>query len=298
MKCEGYQNPKLQQLPRPRHIGRTLLPKNDNGGVPTPPMSPRLEERTTSKAVTIVQKGPKTKLYRLAAPVKPCTPDASNPTSPTTPASTGLTMSSFSSRFQDPAESRYFSIFHAQTAFQLSGFYSPNLWSHIVLQASEAESSIRHAVISIGALEMTTISLRQAGRGQGIIVKKETEEHHFFALQQYHKAICEMQKLILQNPERNCRTALIASLLIICFETYHGNYQSAAKQIATGVRLIEQRSKLALQPTSVEEEILCAFDRLDIQSMGHTDPFTLEEHLIRKHPFAPLANFQVLIMLQ
>jgi hypothetical protein len=77
---------------------------------------------------------------------------------------------------------------------------------------------------------------------------------------------------------------LIASLLIVCFETYHGNYESAAKQIATGIRLIESRHELAPPPPEIDEELLHAFNRLDIQSMGHTDPFTLAEHLVRKEP--------------
>jgi hypothetical protein len=91
-----------------------------------------------------------------------------------------------------------------------------------------------------------------------------------------------MQKLII-GPERDCRTALIASLLIICFETYHGNYESAARQIATGIRLIESRHELATPPPEIEEELVHAFNRLDIQSMGHTDPFTFAEHLVRKY---------------
>lgn len=91
-----------------------------------------------------------------------------------------------------------------------------------------------------------------------------------------------MQKLILRH-DRDCRTALIASLLIICFETYHGNYEDAAKQIATGIRLIESRNEMVSKPVEIEEEILHAFNRLDIQSMGHTDPFTLAEHLVRKY---------------
>jgi hypothetical protein len=65
-----------------------------------------------------------------------------------------------------------------------------------VLQASEAEPSIRHAVISIGALEMTSMSLRDVRKRLGARMprstmealrdkrRSETEEHHLFALQQ------------------------------------------------------------------------------------------------------------------
>lgn len=273
MKCEGY--PKQPAQPRP--LQRALLPRVEQAlAIAT--------SQTVAPPVRIPRAHVPPRREKVIRPSPPVTVIVPKPTPNVNP---------YMPRFQNTAEHRYFALFHGQTALHLSGLYTPNVWSHIVLQASEAEASIRHAVISIGALEMTSACLKDvrtyvrafsnAAHNDDIRqqVKSQTEKHHVFALQQYSKAIHEMQKLV-SGSVRDCRTALIASLLIICFETYHGNYESAAKQITTGVRLIESRHHMEVQPPPIEEELLHAFTRLEIQTMGHSDPFTLEEHLVRK----------------
>jgi len=181
------------------------------------------------------------------------------------------------SRFQSEEEHRFFQLYITKTATHLSGFYGPSLWNQIVLQASEAEESIRHAVISIGALDMNTVA-GHAGRKA-----KEMEDHHVFALKQYSKALNALrQKAEVLGTKYDLRTALIASLLIICFETYHGNYESANRQTKAAMRLLESRSKGRSASTSeceVEGELARAFDRLDTQSMCQRDIYTLSEHL-------------------
>jgi hypothetical protein len=184
------------------------------------------------------------------------------------------------SRFQSQEEHRFFQLYVTKTAEHLSGFYSPTLWKQIVLQASEADESIRHAVISIGALDMTAVSGRKRTNSK---LSKEIEDHHVFALSQYSKAInCLRQKVFSTNYD--LRTALVASLLIVCFETYHGNYESANRQTRTAVNLIASHRE-ALPHSSrnmkseIEDDLRAAFDRLDIQSMSQTDMYTLPEHL-------------------
>jgi hypothetical protein len=192
-------------------------------------------------------------------------------------------------RFQSQEEFRFFQLYVTKTSNHLSGFYGPILWNQIVLQASEMEESIRHAVISIGALDMTMVSGHNAGRKT---VPPEAEASHVFALKQYSKAINSLQQKVF-NPAYDLRTALVASILIVCFEQYHGNYESAHRQTRTAVRLIEDSTSTPTDDSKgqdVEQELLRAFDRLDIQSMSHTDPFTLSEHLSLKDSNAALLS--------
>jgi hypothetical protein len=61
-----------------------------------------------------------------------------------------------SNQFSDDGEYYYFQLFCHQTAPQLSSctqLTESQLWSQIVLQASETEPCIRHAIIAIGALD-------------------------------------------------------------------------------------------------------------------------------------------------
>ncbi|KUJ06882.1 uncharacterized protein LY89DRAFT_726283 [Mollisia scopiformis] len=182
-------------------------------------------------------------------------------------------------RFSNEDEMRYFRLFCEKTSYHLSGYNDPNLWTRIVLQASEADDSIRHAVISIGALDMTTAMMRD-------LENSNAREHHFFALKLYSKAIRGMREVVLRQKEKHdMQTALVASMLIVCFETYHGNYASAAQQIRTGVRLIEdQKSKN--DGWAVEEDLIRVFDRLDVQSMSHSDPYSIDEHMVLKNVYA------------
>lgn len=53
-------------------------------------------------------------------------------------------------------EFRYFKLFSNQIAEQLSQQFDSNLWNHLVLQACESNSSVRHAAIAIGALDLNT----------------------------------------------------------------------------------------------------------------------------------------------
>jgi hypothetical protein len=57
------------------------------------------------------------------------------------------------------------------------------------------------------------------------------------ALKQYSKAIKELRRKVFLTYDLG--TVLVASILIICFETFHQNCDSAASQIRTTIRLIE-----------------------------------------------------------
>lgn len=45
-----------------------------------------------------------------------------------------------------------FDFFVRNTAVELSGYYDPSFWEKLILAASVQKSSLRHAVIAIGAL--------------------------------------------------------------------------------------------------------------------------------------------------
>ena len=210
----------------------------------------------------------------------------------------------FSHRFQNADEHRYFQLYYNDIVYRLAGFWDPALWNRIILQASEAHDFVRHAVIAIGALDMTNARpletrpdvakrqmypLQAACKGTSPTGKAETPR--VFALQQYTKAIKKMRKMMKSGKE-DLRTILIASILIVCFENYYGNYKSATWQIRSAIKLIEDRKtrqkcqKHIPLPTNrlqelcvVEDDIISTFDRLDSQTTWFYDGFSLDEHL-------------------
>ena len=188
--------------------------------------------------------------------------------------------------FANESENRFFQLFVANTANRLSGVFESDLWSRLVLQACESEASIRHAVIAIGALDMTSMAtqISQAKGGQTPNENADSAiDCHRFALKQYSKAISCMREGLTRG-NQPLRTALLGCILIVCFETYHGDHKAALSQIQIGLDLMDQWSRSPTEKKSslgrelLEDEIRDAFGRLDSQAMTFVDTRSLSIH--------------------
>lgn len=124
------------------------------------------------------------------------------------------------------------------------------LFTKIVLQASETEQSIKHAVLAIAALEIASSKLtkpafvsqlapRLAVNRKPREVERNASGHQIFPLRQYGKAIEKMNAAALTN-KCSLKTALLNSLLIICFESFQGDHGSAWRQSTIVVKLREE----------------------------------------------------------
>lgn len=155
--------------------------------------------------------------------------------------------------FADDQESRCFRLFQNRTSRTLLSHFKSSLWNQTILQACETEPSIRHAVIAIGALDLT----------------KDTNQksHHEFALRQYSKAIKHMERS-LSLGTRDLRSALILCLLTICFESWNGDISSALTQVRIGLKLIQEWQNDRTYPDlRADRELMVAFFRLDNDSI-------------------------------
>ena len=178
--------------------------------------------------------------------------------------------------FRNEQEDRSFRIFSQETSRQLAGYFESGLWNRIVLQASETSVAVRHAVIAIGALNLKTWSFN------GEAVEKRRRE---FVYHQYSLAIREMRKTTASGLT-DSRTMLMITILFFCFELYHGNNDAAAAQVHSGIRIMDEYEKFRRTPRHllgdippVEEEIIEALTRLEIQIMTFDDPRSRDVHL-------------------
>lgn len=182
--------------------------------------------------------------------------------------------------FLSDREQQYFLIFCEQMAPQLAGHFHSDLWDCLVLQACEVDASIRSAIIALAALHSTSEILQSAHHAD-LTHCIDAQQHHQFAIRQYSKSIQSMRKAALGG-KQDLRTTLITCIVIVCFETFHGNHESAAKQAIIGLDLIESwalaRAELDSQIPSIEDELIRAFERLDIQAMTFIDPRTAQRH--------------------
>ncbi|APA14856.1 hypothetical protein SS1G_06907 [Sclerotinia sclerotiorum 1980 UF-70] len=144
-------------------------------------------------------------------------------------------------------EGRYFRYFCDQTAYQLPGYFDPTFWKHIILQESHNVTPIRHAVIAIGALNK---AIEEAPRPnlKVNVIQDINKKHHEFAVLQHLKAIQALSQYISSSNGPQLRTALMACLLFVCFETIQGSYASSVQQTYGGLKLL--RSYYAGKPGS------------------------------------------------
>lgn len=158
-----------------------------------------------------------------------------------------------------------------------------------MLQACESSASIRHAVIAIGALNLSSPSPWPENEVGTL--------KHQFAFQQYSKSLCLLRRDVAGG-FCELRTTLIACLLFYCFESYHGYHESAINQVYSGLKLIREWTSSFYKPDEngslktrigsedprvVEEDILRAFGALEIQVMTYADGRTREAHEHYRH---------------
>ncbi|KUJ09974.1 uncharacterized protein LY89DRAFT_267533 [Mollisia scopiformis] len=191
-----------------------------------------------------------------------------------------------SPRFENENEARYFNCFHVQIAHSLSRCFDPEIWPRSFLMASEAVWPIRKGLIALGALDLTSKeALSQIREGP---TKEGITDNYLFALQEYTRFIRGMKQVMA--PE-DLRTQLLASIIIICFESYLGDPKAVEFQVRTCIKLLDQWKKKHQKPwhhplkspapNMVEDELLHLFERLDLEviSQNAARDFSREEHL-------------------
>jgi len=198
-----------------------------------------------------------------------------------------------SQRFESESEARYFNCFHDGVSRLLGFCWDAKMWPGSFLRESESSWPIRKGVIALGALDLTSkVGLSQIRDG----VKKENiTENYIFALQQYNRFMKGMHQVLNAG---DLRTKLLASIIVICFESYLGGAEAVSSQIRIGVRLIEQwkhkharpgiHPLLSPAPNVIEDELIILFERLNITNRKESqgDALSEQEYLMGKEIIA------------
>lgn len=167
------------------------------------------------------------------------------------------------------AEYGYFRIFVDRLSSDINGCFASPLWTKLIPQQCFHDPAIRHSIFALSALY----------KSQSPEKKDDAEQlrkHLNFALVQHSKAIDVFRKRLLEDscqtkPRCAAQQGMMASLLFGCFESFHGNWQTAFLQISSGLRILAQWNKHRItspSDTSAEstnEEIGIALFRLQLQ---------------------------------
>lgn len=153
---------------------------------------------------------------------------------------------------------------------------------------------MRHAVVGIGALNQVYRG-HKPRKGKTLEplsyrapeFEKRQRSMYEFALKEYDKALKGMRRAI-ENQRRDIRTALVACLLVFCFESLQGNLNAAVSNAQSGLTLMYEyivakspycgMSYRSPSYLGIEQDILNAFSGLDVQVLLFLDTRTADVH--------------------
>ncbi|MCJ1395693.1 hypothetical protein MMC18_008579, partial [Xylographa bjoerkii] len=177
----------------------------------------------------------------------------------------------------DEVEGRYYRLFHEKLAFDLSGYFEAPFWTRLIPQQCHHEPAIKDAIFALSALYKSAISSKTN-------TVNLDDEHVKFALVKQSHAISSLRKT-LSSGQPQMRLALVGSLLFSCFESFHGNWETATQQVYSGLnilrRLSEDESRNATNGLAdIGLEVGLTFRRLEMQILSF-----LAMNPMLEHPF-------------
>lgn len=162
-----------------------------------------------------------------------------------------------------PEEKRALYFFQNVTAPCISGDLDSVFWRVIVLQISQTEPAVRHAVLAVSSLH--------EGLATGTITPLEdgTIAHatQSFALQQYNKAITRLLEQ-MNNPFTSPLASLLTCVLFVCIEYMQGKDRESLIHLEQGRQLL---ACLGQQSTDAElncivQHVVPLYTRLSLTS--------------------------------
>lgn len=170
-------------------------------------------------------------------------------------------------------EKRGFQYFVTETSAELSGLFSNSFWEQLILQASAAEPSLRHAVVAIGSIH------EEFSHNRLSYQVEEQSKRQAFATSQYTKAIGHLRKTLTDGNQVPL-TALMSCILFACFDSLRGYFDNAMIHLQSGLKILKDyKPQSAEDAYTVETHITPLFMRLCIQAILYIDTRSTPERM-------------------
>ncbi|KAH8891217.1 hypothetical protein GQ53DRAFT_151914 [Thozetella sp. PMI_491] len=125
--------------------------------------------------------------------------------------------------YMEPLEGRAMAFFRTRAALSLSGLHDPRFWTSSVLQLSQSQSAVRHAIIALG-------SIYEDFTRRGKFIKQLQSNQ--FALRHYNMAIQHVQK------ENDAAIVVVVCIIFICIEFLQGDQEQGLIHTQHGINLL------------------------------------------------------------
>ncbi|ODA84191.1 hypothetical protein RJ55_02709 [Drechmeria coniospora] len=167
-------------------------------------------------------------------------------------------------RFASVEQRAYFDEWCALSVNFLSGRLGrARLWTVTMPQLTLEERTLRYGAMAVGAMHKAREVAAVGGN-----------DHYLNAVVYYCEALRLQSKA--RPTEEGLRTALLSSLLFICFETQRGNVAAALKHVTHGFSMLNELAactemapalvRIAPAPPALVQEILDCYKPLEMQS--------------------------------
>ncbi|KAF4976080.1 hypothetical protein FZEAL_7213 [Fusarium zealandicum] len=175
--------------------------------------------------------------------------------------------------FANSDQRAYFDEWSALTiGFLSGGLGQSRLWSTTMPQLTLQEPTLRYAAMAVGALrKASNVEFEASSLNTDLM----SENKHYFNAIIYYCEALRLQSMARPTKE-GLRTAMLSSLLFICFEAQRGNMPAALKHVTHGFSMLNELStctdnapdlvKIAPAPPALVQEILDCYKPLELQS--------------------------------
>ncbi|PYH98444.1 C6 zinc finger domain protein [Aspergillus ellipticus CBS 707.79] len=165
-------------------------------------------------------------------------------------------------------QQRAFAFFQHRTTSAFLGWFDSSLWQRLVLQMSQADPAVYHAVIAVSAIH-------QDFERQGMPLPREDlgNTWHRFALEQSSRSFALLNARRASQDPRLREVTLVCCLLFVTLELIRGQYDDAFRHLHCGLDILkelnaqDQLVPKATGPQLVEQSLVEAFAHLDMQSI-------------------------------
>ncbi|KAL7787007.1 hypothetical protein V8C37DRAFT_391501 [Trichoderma ceciliae] len=172
-------------------------------------------------------------------------------------------------RFANNDQRDYFAEWSNLSVTFLGGFLDQTrLWTATMPQVTLEENTLRYGAMAVGAL-------RKAYQVKGSELGLDNTNRHYLNAIVYYCEALRMQSEMRPTRE-GLRTALLSSLLFICFESQRGNVPAALKHITHGFTMLNELANctdkapdlvsIAPAPPALVQDILDCYKPLELQS--------------------------------
>ncbi|KZL66166.1 C6 zinc finger domain protein [Colletotrichum tofieldiae] len=151
------------------------------------------------------------------------------------------------------AEIRALQYFYEVAGPVLSGAVDPYFWTHVVMQFSNFEPAVRHAVIAISSLYEQAQGTFEVGTAV-----RYTYDNQYLALHHYNAAIHELRTASTEDKQP---VVLLVCVLFICIEIMRCNRKWALQHSRHGVKILKNICR-EYRSTWIVEHLLPIFRRL------------------------------------